>query len=236
MTDVRTRAAALVAALVAVVLALVWVLWPDATPTPKAVAAPAPQTVEPGTTLKATGACTKPATKPFKPTTISIKDVAHKAPMIGLPRDGNRVPRPPAISSLGKTQYAWDDADLTPPSGFDSAKPPGAVPGSERGNVLINAHTWPDGSALGNRMLANLEIGDRIILDGGTSQLCYSVTKRIVIKAEDGSAEYYEQDGPPQLALIVCSPPRLGPGNWQNRTIWFASPITGTDSAGSAVS
>lgn len=227
MTDVRSRRAALVAALVAVALALVWVLWPDASP--KADAVPAPQTVLPGTTLQASGPCSNPATKPFKPTTISIKDVAHKAPMIGLGRDHNHVPRPPAVSSVGKTQFAWDDPDMTPPGGFDVPKPPGAIPGSDKGNVLINTHTWPDGTAFGNKMLANLQLGDRVILDGKKGQqLCYKVTKRFVIRAADGSPEYYDQEGPPQLALIVCSPPRLGPGNWENRTIWFASPISAT--------
>ena len=111
-----------------------------------------------------------------------------------------------------KIAYAWDEPTLKP--------------GSPKGNVLINAHTWPDGTALGNLMLDKLQVGMRMIVTGEHGEeLCYKVTKRDVIVASDGSFEYYEQDGPPQLAIIVCSPPRLGPGNWVHRTIWYASPI-----------
>jgi hypothetical protein len=104
------------------------------------------------------------------------------------------------------------------------------MPGDPQGNALFNAHTWPDGTALGNHLLDGLQVGGRIIVrgrssDGRAQTLCYQVTKRDVIVASDGSVEYYESQGPPQLALIVCSPPRLGPGNWLHRTIWYASPL-----------
>ena len=35
---------------------------------------------------------------------------------------------------------------------------------------------------------------------------------------------YSVTDGPPQLAIVVCSGRRLGPGVWTKRTVWFASP------------
>ena len=37
-------------------------------------------------------------------------------------------------------------------------------PGDLHGHVLLNAHVWPDGSAVGNRMLAKLHEGDRIVV------------------------------------------------------------------------
>jgi hypothetical protein len=225
MEDVSNgRRAALVALVVATVVALVWSFWPHSDNSPAVAKVPPVQTVVPGSVLKSTQ-CGDPAGKPFRPTRISIAHVAHDAEVLALARDGNNVPGAPALSSLGKTQFAWDDPSQANPGIHDLLKPPGAMPGSTVGNVLMNAHTWPDGSALGNRLLEHLQIGDKIVLGGKGAELCYQVTKRMVIKASDGSTEYYEQDGPAQIALIVCSPPRLGPGNWENRTIWFASPV-----------
>lgn len=211
-SDKRTRRwTTLVALLVATLIALVWTFWPSPeVAAPEAVEPPAPQKVVAGSVLKPS-VCGRPATKPFVPTTITVDQVATNAPVLALPRDGNNVPQAPSLSAAGKSQFAWDQPTL--------------APGSPKGNVLINAHTYPDGSALGNQLLDHFEVGDRIIVRGANAELCYQVTKRVVIEAADGSFEYYVQDGPPQLALIVCSPPRLGPGNWKNRTIWYASPI-----------
>jgi hypothetical protein len=218
------RRAALVALVVATAVALVWTCWPQTENAPAVAKVPPVQTVVPGSVLKSS-TCGEQATRPFKPTRISIAHVARSAPVLALARDAENVPGVPALSSLGKTQYGWDDPSKARPGVHDLLKPPGAMPGGATGNVLMNAHTWPDGSALGNRLLDHLDVGDKIILAGKNAELCYKVTKRIVIRAADGSTAYYQQDGPPQIALIVCSPPRLGPGNWQNRTIWFASPV-----------
>ena len=48
------------------------------------------------------------------------------------------------------------------------------------------------------------------------------VTSRVL--ASEGLPRYYDTDGPPQIAIVVCSGRRLGPGNWEKRTVWFASP------------
>ncbi len=216
MNDRSTkRRLALVALVLATVLALAWTLWPD--PSPPAAAPPPPPepqaalAVVPGTVLKPPVCGTLPVRK-FVPQRISIPKVIKNAEVLALQRDAAGVPQAPPLSTAGKTQFAWDEPTLKP--------------GSRRGNVLINTHTYPDGSALGNRLLERLKVGGRIIVKGaGGVELCYEVTKRDVIRAADGSFEYYEKKGPPQIALIVCSPPRLGPGNWVNRTIWYASPI-----------
>lgn len=219
------RRAALVALVVATAIAVAWTFWPQGEQQADAVVVPAAQKIEPGTVLKSSE-CGNPATEPFRPTRITVKGVAKNAPVLALARDGNNVPKAPPISTAGKSQYGWDDPTQANPNINDTLKPPGAFPGADQGNVLLNAHTWPDGTAFGNRLMEHLAIGDRIVVRGKNAELCYEVTKKIVIRAADGSAEYYQQDGPPQLALIVCSPPRLGPGNWENRTIWFASPLT----------
>ena len=217
------RRAALVALVVATAIALIWKIWPDPT-SPAAVKVPA-QTIIPGTVIQSR-VCGDPGAGVFRPMRISIAHVADNAQILALGRDANNVPEAPALSSLGKTQFAWDDPRQQSKSIVDPIKPPGAMPGSDRGHVLMNAHTWPDDSALGNRLLDHLQPGGQIVLHGRHTELCYRVTKRIVVLASKGSAEYYNQSGPPELALIVCSPPRLGPGNWAHRTIWFASPIT----------
>lgn len=214
------QAAAVVGVLVLVLL--VWlVLRPHPAPLPRSTSAPEPpaaQTVSYGSVLKPKP-CYQPATAPFRPTRITVPEVTHDAVVLALPRDSANVPGTPPISDVGKTEFAW-------------SVPPDPMPGDPKGNVLLNAHTWPDGTALGNKLLDHLQVGGRIILhgrsaDGRAQTLCYQVTKRDVIVASDGSFEYYERNGPPQLALIVCSPPRLGPGNWLHRTIWYASPLAG---------
>lgn len=214
MSRTARRRSAQVAVLVAVLILLVWVLLK---PHPLDQAEPpARQAVAAGSVLKPK-ACYQEASGPFTPTRVTVPGVTHNATVLALPRDGANVPQAPPISDAGKTQFAWSIA-------------PDPLPGAAKGNTLFNAHTWPDGTALGNKLLAGLKVGGRIIVhgrahDGSAQTLCYRVTKRDVIVASDGSWEYYEREGPHQLALIVCSPPRLGPGNWLHRTIWYASPM-----------
>jgi hypothetical protein len=217
----RSAQAAAVVGVLVLVLVVWLVLRPDPAPAPSSTGRPeqpAAQAVADGSVLKPKP-CFRPATSPFRPTRITVPEVTHDAEVLALPRDGANVPQAPPISNTGKTQFAW-------------SVPPDPMPGDPKGNVLLNAHTWPDGTALGNKLLDHLQVGGRIIVhgrsaDGKAQTLCYQVTKRDVIVASDGSYEYYERNGPPQLALIVCSPPRLGPGNWLHRTIWYASPVAG---------
>ena len=64
-----------------------------------------------------------------------------------------------------------------------------------------------------------------IVVHGhGTQRLCYRVTKRVEVLATARVPAYYSRTGTPQLAIIVCSGRRLGPGQWEKRTIWYASP------------
>jgi hypothetical protein len=161
--------------------------------------------------------CEGSATKPFTPTSIDIQDVRDNLPILAMARDENDVPGvPPPINAYNTV--AWD-------------KPPrGVQPGSPRGNVLLNAHTARalDGSALGNEMLAKVDVGDVIKLRHGETYLCYRITKRVEVSADKEYKPFYAESGPPQFAFIVCSGERIGPGEWTKRTIWFGSPI-GTD-------
>jgi len=147
----------------------------------------------------------------FRPRTISVPGVTKFADVVTPPRDATGVPGAPPLTNRGKSVFAWD-------------RQQGIRPGDLAGNVLLNAHTWPDGSALGNRLLAGLHRGDRIVVRGDKTRLCYRVTERVEVPAKRGMARYYATDGPPQLAIVVCSGRRLGPGVWTKRTVWFAAP------------
>lgn len=153
------------------------------------------------------------ARHPFVPKSVHIADVGT-VPVVALNRDREGVPGSPPTNNRGRGQMAFD---------LDS----GIRPGADRGNALLNAHTFPDGRALGNALLSELEEGDRIQVRGTNRFLCYRVTDRIEVRADDRSARrrYYSKKGAPQIALVVCSGKRLGPGNWTHRTMWFAKPV-----------
>lgn len=155
------------------------------------------------------GPCEGGAKKPFTPTTIDIENVQKGLPVVGLPREYDDVPGVPAVSATHTV--AWDA--------------PGPKPGDKTGLVRFNAHTWPNGAALGNEMLANFDVGDVLMVRDGDIKLCYRVTERVEV---DGYATYdpfYELDVPAEFAFIVCSGQRVGPGNWNKRTIWFGEPV-----------
>lgn len=169
---------------------------------------PAPAEVQAGVTVeRATPACATAA--PFVPSQIAVPGVVGRAEVRALPRDADHVPGVPPVSQ--KHAFAWDR--------------PGIRPGEPRGNVLMNVHTWPDGSATGNALLRELHVGDRIDLFGEGRRLCYEVTERIEVHVDDGYPPYYDTEGPHQLAVVVCSGVRRGPGDWSHRTIWFARPM-----------
>lgn len=180
---------------------------------PIAAAVPAGQPTEAAKTLAAADRACDEVDRPFAPVTITVPGVARKVAVVTPPRDANGVPGVPPLSADGKSVFAWD-------------REQGIRPGDPAGNVLLNAHTWPDGTALGNQLLDGLEVGDRIVLEGRRSVLCYRVTEEVEVTAEEGLARYYDTSGPPQIAIVVCSGRRLGPGQWEKRTIWFASPST----------
>ena len=149
---------------------------------------------------------------PFDPVTISVVGVIRRAAVVRPPRDANGVPGTPSLDNAGRNAFAWDRAQRV-------------RPGDARGNVLLNTHTWPRRPALGNRLLGGLHVRGRIVVHGpGRTFLCYRVTRRVVVPADEPYWDYYARTGKHQLAIVVCSGPRLGPRNWATRTVWFASP------------
>lgn len=212
----RAKVMAVGGGLVALLVALgLFLLWPgeetpvpptvEPEPTPSAEPTPEPATSEPAIDPRCRGG----ATEPFVPESITVAEVLERAEVMALPRDSANVPQVPPTNA--KQAFAWDE--------------PGVRPGSEQGNVLMNTHLWPDGTAAGNALLDNLAVGDLIVLRGAGKKLCYEVTEEVEVRAEDGYPPYYDVDGPPQLALLTCSGERRGPGDWSHRTIWFARPV-----------
>ena len=178
-------------------------------------AAPVVRTVvQPAAASTVPAVCRAPARRGFWPLQANVQLVGKRIPVIPVGRT-HGVPNSPPLTTSGKRSFGWDKK--------------GPAPGSRRGNVRFNAHTYPDGSALGNRMLAHLHVGARIIVRGSNGVgICYRVTKRIRVTPRSYAARvaYYNTTGKPRLAIVVCSPPRLGPGNWKYRTIWYAKPST----------
>jgi hypothetical protein len=157
---------------------------------------------------------TAPAGRPFRPARVTVAGVTDGAAVLPLPRDEHGVPGVPPTTDDGKQVFAWDE------------DPVGVRPGGRRGNVLLNAHTWPDGSALGNRLLAGLQEDGTVVVHGEDGErLCYRVTDRVEVPGDRPYPRYYADTGREQLPIIVCSGRRLGPGQWTHRTIWFASPV-----------
>lgn len=160
----------------------------------------------------------RPADRAFAPTSLTIPGVVGRTKVLALGRDSRGVPRTPPLTSAGKWQVAWDRSRIRP--------------GSRHGVVRLSAHTYPAfaGTALGNRLLDALRLGDRIDVAGPRGErLCYRVTRRVTVRAEQSAPAFYATGGPPRLAILVCSGVRRGPGDWSHRTIWYAIPLP-TDS------
>lgn len=218
------RIAVLVPVLIAtLVLAAVVVWWSARTPEPDTLASrprvssAGSPSAEPSPAVQSTKAapgsvCAHPADRAFQPSRIKVADLPGSWTVIAPPRDAAGVPGVPPLTNSGKRVFAWDPEQ-------------GIRPGDPRGNVLLNAHSWPDGTALGNQLLRALHRGDRLVVRGEKLVLCYQVTKRLEVPAAQGLLSYYATEGPPQLAIVACSGRHLGPARWENRTIWFASPI-----------
>jgi hypothetical protein len=150
-------------------------------------------------------------TKRILPTEVSIPGIDRHISVLPVAREANGLPGTPPLTLTGKQSMAFDLGN-------------GIRPGDSKGNALLNAHTYPDDSALGNKLLDGLQEGARIVVHGATGYICYDVTNRIEVPA-GVYKPYFAKKGQPQIAIVVCSGKRLGPGVWTKRTIWFASPI-----------
>ena len=218
----RTSVVATMVAVLGCVLAAVW--WvqesgsersaaqsptPTLTPTVSLTPSDPAKPVAGGVVITARPYCQTHAPRPIRPVRIAVEHVTRGAPVLALPRDGYGIPGVPPVSDSGKLVFGWDA--------------PGLRPGVRRGNAIMTAHTYPDGSAMGNFLLARLHEGDRVTVFGpGKVQLCYRVFDRVQVPFNVSGDRFYDTDGPHDLVFIVCSGTRLGPGEWTHRTIWYS--------------
>ena len=204
------RAALPVAVLLVLALVVAFVVTRGGDKTEVVAAAPTP-------TPPAAPAKCSTADDRFVPKSVSIPGVGKNISVLALPRDANGIPGTPPLSGNGKLSMAFDLGN-------------GIRPGDTKGNALLNAHTYPDGSALGNKLLKELDEGEQILVNGADGHLCYEVTDRREVPA-GVYKPYYDKKGKPQIAIVVCSGERLGPGVWTKRTLWFASPVDESSAA-----
>lgn len=159
-------------------------------------------------------ACRSTITTPLRPVSARFGAVRSGASFrvvpVGRTRDG-AVGTPP-VTRAGKQLVGWDRQTR---------------PGARVGTVILDAHTWPDGSALGNALLRSLRSGALIavrLADGRTA--CYQVRARRSYPASRvPRTRAFRSWGPEQLVMVVCSGKRLGPGRWTRRTVWYAVPV-----------
>jgi hypothetical protein len=165
-----------------------------------------------GRTTSATVNCSTHNAVPFAPISVELATVG-KAKVLGVSRVKG-TPGVPPLTDTGKKQMAWDR--------------PGIRPGFAQGHVLMNAHAWPDASALGNALDAKLVVGSQIRVHGrGDRVQCYRVVRHVVASpSKKLSTTYYGSDkSAPRLAILTCTGVRRGPGDWSKRAVWLAKPI-----------
>ncbi|WP_141004621.1 class F sortase [Nocardioides humi] len=156
--------------------------------------------------------CTAPS-RPFTPTTATIPAIDRSTTVVRVRRTAKGAVGAPPVSKRGKWLLGRD---------------PQARPGEGEGTVIMTAHTWPDGTALGNALLRSLRKGGRVVLGNkaGTEAACYQVTRRKrYAAARVPRKKAFRWWGPEQLVIVVCSGKRLGPGHWSHRTVWYAVPV-----------
>lgn len=212
----RRRAIALLVALVTVALVL-WELFATSPVTPAPpVAAPAPKPhhLKPSNP-DLVGSCRTSAKRPFEPRNAVLRD-GHPIQVYAAAREpGGIVPGVPPVTNWGKGVFGWDA--------------PGVWPGTRSGVVVMDAHSWPDSSALGNWLMTHLSVGQTLILHGDRGQRqCYRIISKKIYPAAKVPWEKTYGPVPPgapaRLTITICYWPRLGPENWANREVWVAKP------------
>jgi hypothetical protein len=114
--------------------------------------------------VRAAAACATPASA-FSPATAEIAAVGRSVRIVPVRRTASGAVGTPPTTRRGKWLMGLD---------------PQVRPGAGKGTVIMAAHTWPDGSALGNALLRRLAVGDRLVLakGDGSATACYQITQR----------------------------------------------------------
>ena len=156
--------------------------------------------------------CSRRNARSFLPVR-AVVGAAGSRRILGVNRVGG-LPGTPPLTDAGKVLLGWDRV--------------GIRPGFSHGHVLMNAHAWPDGTALGNAMNAKLKVGAVIRVYGRNGRVqCYRVARHEVWAPSARLQRLYYGDdrSPARLSIITCAGVRRGPGDWSKRAVWLAKPI-----------
>lgn len=211
---------AIVSGLLAVGLFVAWWLGRDSTRdhpgteapvqgTPSAAGHPSSRPSSPGSTSSASTS-SAPTSSASTATTV-----ASDAPVmsLGLAADGTAAAPP---KDQPKT-VGWYNL--------------GPRPGSDKGKVVLTAHTYHRGGALGNALNSEqgLRLGDVIRLtDASGRTLCYRHTRtaKVMVKDYDPkSTVLYDDHGAPMLAIVICWDYERSTKFWASRIIFYAEPL-----------
>lgn len=248
------RIIALVSGLLALVLAALWWQQRTATPgdgtaVPSAIAPASGATTTTGSTPSPSS--TAPGTPSRTPSTghsPTIRSTPAASATPGLPAGCTASPSPMVptrievgsrgvdspVLSLG---MADDGSIATPP--FDQPRSvgwfnQGPRPGSSQGKVVLTAHTFHAGGALGNQLVdadQGLHPGDVIRLRDANGQVqCYryAAAQKIMVKDYDpSSTAIYDTTGRPMLAIVVCWDWEPSTRFWASRIVFYATPMAG---------
>ena len=146
--------------------------------------------------------------------------ITRRAKVVAPPRVATRVPGAPPLTTAGKEEFAWDLKQ-------------GIGPGDPHGHVLLNAHVWPDGSARRQPDARQAALGDRIVVIGNATELCYRVVKRVQVLASVGLPGYYTKTGPPTAGLrgLLRQAARPGRVDQAHRLVRRAEGLTSRSAA-----
>lgn len=159
----------------------------------------------------------------FAPTRAAVSGVGL-VPVVPVgTNSANKLGSPP-LTYAGMHEFGWYYK--------------GDAPGSGRGSVLTDAHSYfPTGTlrstqgglALGNALLLHLWRGGTVTLYNAmrTRHVCYIVTSRTEYYPSqvDMGELTWGRPGGQQLGIIVCSGVRYENGAYTKRTVWIAHPV-----------
>lgn len=195
--------------------------WSSGPSTPQAAAPQAPGSPsgspaasDPPSTASAQPPCTTAAGEMRDPKQLVIDSMKETSPMLSLGNDGDAPAAPPKSEPNTTGWYKY-----------------GPAVGSDKGNVILTVHTYSPrngGNALGNRINGDhgLKQGDVIrILDAEGKQTCYRYsgnTKVWVSSYDPNSTVLHDDNGKPQLAIIICWDYNNKTNDWDSRLIFYA--------------
>ncbi len=129
------------------------------------------------------------------------------------------------------------EGDLGTPSDKDKTSAgwfPSVLAGTARGTVLMDGHTYHDGSALFQPtfkqqvragMLARLSCADGHAFSYRISEVTLDLSPASYPRFVT-SRSLYAADGPPQLVMITCTDYLASQRVWANRAVVIATPIS----------